>query len=164
MQIREDRLRVPKVGWLRPSGSNQYAGCKAPTVRIRRDAGPHPKWYAHVCYEVPADQVWPPAVDGALGLDRNVGQATDSDGVVYAMPDTDRLDAQIARKQRELSRKQDWRPKDRRPKSNRGRRVNGQLSKLHHQRRCQRDNATHQTSRTLATGGHRLPTRMSLRT
>ncbi|MDE0671771.1 MAG: transposase, partial [Caldilineaceae bacterium] len=32
--------------------------------------------------------------------------ATDSEGTVYAMPDTDKLDAQIARKQRELSRKQ----------------------------------------------------------
>ncbi len=47
-----------------------------------------------------------PAADGALGLDRNVGQATDSEGTVYAMPDTDKLDARIARKQRELSRKQ----------------------------------------------------------
>jgi len=49
---------------------------------------------------------------------------------VYAMPDTAKLDARIARKQRELSRKQGWGPKDRRPKSNRGRRVNGQLNKL----------------------------------
>ena len=94
---------MPKAGWLRPSGSNQYAGCKTLTVCIRREvAGPHPNWYAHVCYEVPADQVRPPAADGALGLDRNAGQATDSDGVVYAMPDMHRLDVQIARKQREL--------------------------------------------------------------
>jgi transposase len=55
-----------------------------------------------------------------------VKQTTDSDGTVYAMPDTDKLDTQIARKQ-------GW-PKDRRPKSNRGR----------------SDNATHQVSRTLA--------------
>ena len=47
-----------------------------------------------------------PAADGALGLDRNVGQATDSEGTVYAKPDTDKLDARITRKQRELSRKQ----------------------------------------------------------
>ena len=52
-----------------------------------------------------AGEAAPPA-DGALGLDRNVGQATDSEGTVYAMPDTDKLDAQVARKQRELSRKQ----------------------------------------------------------
>ena len=95
-----------------------------------------------------------PASDGALGLDRNVGQATDSEGTVYALPDTDQLDAQIARKQRELSRKQGWGPQDRRPKSNRGRRVNGQLQKLHRQRRRRRDNATHQASRTLADTAH----------
>ncbi len=103
-----DRLYVPKVGWLRLAGSNQYAGCKPLTVRVRMEGtAQHPKWYAYVCYEVSAAQVKQPAADGALGLDRNVGQATDSDGVVYAMPDTDRLDAQIARKQRELSRKRD---------------------------------------------------------
>ena len=33
-------------------------------------------------------------------MDRNVGQATDSDGEVYAQPDTDKLDANIKRKQR----------------------------------------------------------------
>ena len=114
----------------------------------------HPKWYAYVCYEVPAEQVKQPAPDGALGLDRNVGQATDSEGSVYAMPDTDKLDARIARKQRELSRKQGWGPKDRRPKSNRGRRVNGQLNKLQRKGARQRDDATHQASRKLADTAH----------
>ncbi|MXZ43013.1 MAG: transposase, partial [Caldilineaceae bacterium SB0666_bin_21] len=124
-----DRLHVPRVGWLRLAGSNPYAGCRPLTVRVRMEGTEqHPKWYAYVCYEVPAEQVKQPAADGALGLDRNVGQATDSEGTVYAMPDTDKLDARIVRKQRELSRKQGWGPKDRRPKSNRGRRVNGQLN------------------------------------
>ena len=90
-----------QVGWLRLAGSNPYADCRPLTVRVRMEGTEsHPKWYAYVCYEVSAEQVKQPAADGALGLDRNVGQATDSDGTVYAMPDTDRLDAQIARKQR----------------------------------------------------------------
>ena len=150
-----DRLHVPRVGWLRLAGSNQYADCQPLTVRVRMEGTEqHPKWYAYVCYEVPAEQVKQPAPDGALGLDRNVGQATDSEGTVYAMPDTDRLDAQIARKQRELSRKQGWGPKDRRPKSNRGRRVNGQLTKLQRKGARKRDNATHQASRKLADTAH----------
>ena len=150
-----DRLYVPKVGWLRLAGSNRYADCRPLTVRVRMEGTEqHPQWYAYVSYAVPAEQVRQPAADGALGLDRNVGQATDSEGTVYAMPDTDKLDAQIARKQRELSRKQGWGPKDRRPKSNRGRRVNGQLSKLHRKRARQRDNATHQASRTIADTVH----------
>ena len=110
----------------------------------------------HVCYEVPADQVkQPPLGQVRLGLDRNVGQATDSDGEVYAMPDDPELEAQIKRKQRELSRKPGWGPKDRRqPKSNRGRRVNGQLQKLHRKRARKRDDATHQASRKLADTAH----------
>ena len=152
-----DGLRVPKVGWLRLAGSNPYAGCQPLTVRVRREGTEQrPKWYAYVCYAVPVEHVKQPAPDGALGLDRNVGQATDSDGTVYAMPDTDQLDASIKRKQRELSRKQGWGwgPKDRRPKSNRGRRVNGQLQKRHGQRQRKRDDATHQASRTLADTAH----------
>ena len=115
---------MPKVGWLRLADSDLYAGCRPLTVRIRMEGTePHPKWYAYVAYEVPAEQ---PAAAGALSLDRNLGQAMDSDGVVYTMPDTNKLDAQIARKQRELSRKQGWGPRDRgKRKSNRERRVNG---------------------------------------
>ncbi|MCE2467613.1 MAG: transposase [Caldilineaceae bacterium] len=65
------------------------------------------------------------------------------------MPDTDKkLDAQIARKQGRG-------PKDRgKRKSNRGRRVNGQLSKLHRKRARKRDDATHQASRKLADTAH----------
>ena len=150
-----DRLRVPKVGWLRPAGSNLYADGQPLTVRVRREGTEQcPKWYAHVCYEVPAEQVKQPAPDGALGLDRNVGQATDSEGTVYARPDTDQLDATIQRKQRELSRKRGWGPQDRRPQSNRGRRVNGPLPKRHRQRQRKRDDATHQARRTLAETAH----------
>ena len=85
-----DRLYVPRVGWLRLAGSNPYADSKPLTVRVRMEGTEqHPKWYAYVCCEVPAEQVKQPAAEGALGLDRNVGQATDSEGTVYAMPDTE---------------------------------------------------------------------------
>ena len=53
-----DRLHVPKVGWLRLAGSNPYADCQPPTVRVRREGTEqNPKWYAYVCYAVPAKQV-----------------------------------------------------------------------------------------------------------
>ena len=150
-----DRLHIPRVGWLRLAGSHPYAGCKALTVRVRMEGTEkHPKWYAYVCYEVPAEQVKQPAASGALGLDRNVGQATDSDGEVYAMPDTEPMDARIARKQRELSRKQGWGAKDRRPKSNRGRRIGWQLQKLQRKRARKRADAAHQHSRKLADRAH----------
>ena len=89
VRMDRDRLYVPKVGWLRLAGSDPYAGCRPLTVRVRMEGTEqHPKWYAYVCYEVPAEQAKQPAADGALGLDRNVGQATDSEGTVYAMPTT----------------------------------------------------------------------------
>ena len=67
---------------------------------------PYPQWQAHVGHEVPADPVKQPARDGAIGLDRNVGQATDRDGTVYALPDTERLDAQCPRLVGDLGRQQ----------------------------------------------------------
>ena len=135
VKIRDGRLRVPKVGWLRLAGSDPYAGCQPLTVRVRMEGTEqHPKWYAYICYEVTAKQ---PAADGALGLPHVAVQATD------------RLDARIARQPRELSRKQGWGPQ-----SHRGRRVNGQLRKLHRTRRRQRDDATHQASRKLADAVH----------
>ena len=156
-QVRLDgaRLHIPKVGWVRLTGSGLYLGHTPKQVRVlKAGTDRHPKWYAHVFHDVPADRLPPPAAAGALGLDRNVGQATDSDGTVYALPDTDKLEANIKRKQRELSRKQGWGPKDRRPKSNRGRRVNGQLKKLQRKQKRKREDAAHQHSRQLADTAH----------
>ena len=151
VQMRDGRLRVPKIGWLRLGPLRLYADCQPRTVRVRCEAhGGQPKWYAYICYAVPVDHpdIVPPAADGALGLDRNVGQATDSDGTVYEMPNTDQMDANIARKK-------GWGPKTRgHPKSNRGRRIAGQLTKLNRKRRRKRDDSTHQTSRKLANTAH----------
>ena len=96
----------------------------------------------------------PPAWTGAVGVDRNVGQATDSDNEVPAVPDAPKLEAKIKRKQRARSRKQGWGPKARRPKSHRGRRVGGQLKKLNRKRKRRRGNAARQHSRRMADTAH----------
>ena len=151
-----ERLHVPKAGWVRLDGSGQYLGCEARQVRIIREGTEdRPKWYAVVSYLVPPERLKQPAWTGAVGLDRNVGQATDSDGVVYESPDDSQLDTKIKRKQRELSRKKGWGPKSRgQKKSNRGRRVAGQLQKLHRKKKRRRENAAHQHSRQLANTAH----------
>ncbi len=149
------RLHIPKVGWVRLQGSGLYRGCQPKQVRVLKEGTEdHPKWYAHVFHEVPVDRLKPPAGTGAVGVDRNVGQATDSTGEVYEVPDDPQLDGKIKRKQRALSRKQGWGPQDRRPKSNRGRRVNGQLRKLQRKRKRKREDAAHQHSRRLADTAH----------
>ena len=150
-----DRLHIPKVGWVRLEGGGLYRGHKPKQVRILKEGTEdRPKWYAYVFHEVPAEQLKQPAWTGALGVDRNVGQATDSNNEVHAVPDDPQLEAKIKRKQRELSRKQGWGPKDKRPKSNRGRRVCGQLKKLQRKKKRRRENAAHQHSRKMADTAH----------
>ena len=79
MPIRDGRLRVPKVDWLRLAGSGLYAGCRPLTVRVRMEGTePHPKWYAYVCYAVPTAQARQPAADGALGLHRKRAHKRDN--------------------------------------------------------------------------------------
>ena len=150
-----DRLHIPKVGWVRLDGSGLYRSHKPKQVRILKEGTEdHPKWYAYVFYEVPAEQLKQPTWTGAIGVDRNVGQATDSHNEVYAVPDDPKLEGKIKRKQRELSRKKGWGPKDKKPKSNRGRRVCGQLKKLHRKKKRRRENAAHQHSRKMASTAH----------
>ncbi len=151
------RLHIPRMGWVRlERGSNHpYRGCVPKTVRLLKEGtGRHPKWYATVAYEVPVGRLKPPARDGELGLDRNVRQATDNHGEVYAQPDTDKLDANIKRKQRQAAKARERSRQSGKPMSNRGRRVCGQLHKLHRKKKRRRENAAHQHSRKMADTAH----------
>ncbi len=148
VKIRDGRLRVPRIGWLRLGPLRLYADCRPRTVRVRREGTePKAKWYAYIVYAVPVDHpdILQPAAAGALGLDRNVGQATDSTGAVHAFPDTTVEDAQGKRYQRRMARQ--------RKGSHRRRGTAGPLRKLHRQRARSRDTATHPIRRNAA--GHR---------
>ena len=150
-----DRLHIPKVGWVRLGGSGVYRGCKAKQVRILKEgAEDHPKWYAYVFHEVPVDQLKQPAWTGAIGVDRNVGQATDSDNEIYAVPDDPKLDAKIKRKQRGADKARARSKASGKPMSNRGRRVCGQLKKMQRKQKRRRENAAHQHSRKMADTAH----------
>ena len=150
------RLHIPKVGWVRLAGNHgRYLGCPARQVRLLREGTDrHPRWYAHVFHEVPADRLSAPAATGALGVDRNVGQATDSDGEVYALPDTSNLDANIKRKERKAAKARERSRRSGQPMSNRGRRICGQLNRLKRRQKRKRENAAHQHSRRLADTAH----------
>ena len=155
VRVDGDRLHIPKVGWGRLEGGGLYRGHKPRQVRILKEGTEErPKWYAYVFHEVPAEELKQPAWTGAMGVDRNVGQATDSNNKVYAVPDDPQLDARIKRKQRELGRRQGWGPNDKRPKSNRGRRINGRLKKLERKQKRRRENAAHRHSRKMADTAH----------
>ncbi len=149
VQVRDHQLRVPRSGWLRLKGSNLYAHAQPVQARSRQEGTrARPKWYAYLTYAVPADAVRAGAATGVLGLDRNVGQATDSTGDVYPMTDMSRLEAQVARKQRQQARKQRG--------SVRARRIGGQLQKLRRKQKQIRSNDPHHISRALADKAHTL--------
>ncbi len=149
VQVRDHQLRVPGIGWLRLKGSNLYAQGQPVQARIRKEGTrARPKWYAYLTYAVPAGSVRAGAATGVLGLDRNVGQVTDSDGDLYPMTDMSRLDSKIARTQRLRARK--------RKGSVRARRLGGQLTKLRRKQKRVRDNDTHHISRALADKAHTL--------
>ena len=149
VQVRDHQLYVPRIGWLRLKGSNLYAHGQPVQARIRQEGTrARPQWYAYLTYAVPAPAVRTGAASGVLGLDRNVGQVTDSEGTLYPMTDLGRLQAKTARKQRLRARK--------RKGSVRARRLGGQLMKLRRQQKRIRDNDTHHISRALADKAHTL--------
>ncbi|MCY3658024.1 MAG: transposase, partial [Caldilineaceae bacterium] len=66
------RLHIPKVGWVRLAGSGLYLGHTPKQVRVLKEGTEdHPKWYAHVFHEVPADGLKPRAVTGDVGVGCN---------------------------------------------------------------------------------------------
>ena len=149
VRIQDGRLYIPKMGWTRLGPIHRYADGKPLTVRIKQESeGKQPRWYAYIVFEVPVDHpdVCQPAAEGAVGIDRNVGQATDSTGALHALPDTTVEDAKIKRYQRRMARQQKG--------SNRRRGTGGKLRKLQRKRARRRDNATHQISRQVADTAH----------
>ncbi|MCY4523067.1 MAG: transposase, partial [Caldilineaceae bacterium] len=109
VRIEDGRLYIPKMGWTRLGPIPRYADGQPLTVRVKQESeGKQPKWYAYIVFEVPVDHpdVCPPAESGAVGVDRNVGQATDSTGALHALPDTTVEDAKIKRYQRRMARQQ----------------------------------------------------------
>ena len=151
-----NRLRVPGAGWVRlDKAAPLYLGCEARQVRfLKEGAERHPKWYAVVSYQVPAGMLKQVSLTGAVGVDRNVGQATDSEGEVYEVPTDPKLEANIKRKQRRASKARENARKSGKPVSNRGRRVCGQLKKLQRRKKRRREDANHQASRKLADSAH----------
>ena len=149
MKVRDNHLYIPRIGWLRLKGSNLYAAGTPLQARIKQEGTrSRPRWYAYIAYAVPAASVKQGAPAGVLGLDRNVGQVTDSTGHVYRLTDQTKLAAKIRRKQRYQARK--------RKGSLRYRRIGGQLTRLWRKQKRIRANDTHHISRALADKAHTL--------
>ncbi|MCY4420369.1 MAG: transposase [Gammaproteobacteria bacterium] len=138
-------LHVQKIGQLKLTGNNPYTDGIAKSGTIKYEAG---RWYAYIVYEVQVTAL--PASIKPVGMDRNVGQMTRSDGVVHHTPEMGRLEARKRRYQRMMarrhkgSRKQGIKPSNRYLKAK-------HLCACTHQKIVQaRTNWCHQTSREIA--------------
>ncbi len=96
-------LHIAKIGQVGLSGLNPYPDGKPVQVTVKQELG---KWYAYVSYKVVLKGK--PRSVREVGIDRNVGQITCSDGFVYCLPDDARgrrLECRKKRYQRMVARR-----------------------------------------------------------
>ncbi len=144
-KMQGDYLHIQRIGQVKLTGSNPYSDGIAKSGTIKYECG---KWHAYIVYEVQITAL--PASIKPVGIDRNVGQITLSDGQRYYTPDISRLEARKCRYQRMMarrqcgSRKQDIKPSNRYLKAK-------SLSARTQQKIVQkRTNWCHQVSREIA--------------
>ena len=136
-QISGEHPYIQKIGWMKFAGSDLYIGEQFISGQVRYECG---KWYAYIVYEVEvADQA--PLLK-AVGLDRNCGQVTSSDGKTYHLPDTKRKEAKRRRYQKMVARRQQG--------SNRRKLARHKMQKAYQAERFARANWYHQTSKLIA--------------
>ena len=102
-KVKGNWLFILKLGWfyIRRNGRNPYPQGIPCLVTLTRK---HGKWYASISFKVQA----PVPVDNEkiLGVDRNVGQVTDSEGRIYPVPSTKKEETKTARLQRKAAKGQ----------------------------------------------------------
>ena len=93
-------LHIQRIGEVLLLGHNPYPAAEPVSGTVKRECG---KWYAYIVYEV--EQAEALKAVREVGIDRNVGQITCSDGKVYRLPDIERLEARRRRYQRMMARR-----------------------------------------------------------
>ncbi|MCY4153351.1 MAG: hypothetical protein OXE94_14110 [Aestuariivita sp.] len=105
VKVRGTQLHIRSFGDLtiRRKGGNPYRNGMPVSAVLKRIGS---KWFATVCYTV---EIEPLDTDHVIGLDRNVGQVADSEGIVHTMSTALKLDGKIKRLQRQAVRpKKNW--------------------------------------------------------
>ncbi len=57
-KIKGKKIYIPKLGWVKLTGKNPYAGCKPKQATFKYEAG---NWYVSILYEVPETRPTRPA-------------------------------------------------------------------------------------------------------
>ena len=134
------KLRIQKVGSVRVSGGNFYPDAVPVSGRVKQEGG---KWYAYVVCKVPARHIKQAGpAERAVGIDRNVHQIACSDGRIFRLPKSKRLEARRRRHQRAMARRVKG--------SKRYERAKARAAKASLKLRNIRRDWCHQTTRTLA--------------
>ena len=134
-------IHIQKIGTMRINGTHPYLNSKPVSGTVKYECG---KWYVYLSYKIAIEDM-PNAKPHTLkevGVDRNVGQITLSDGQVYHTPSLDRLEARKRRYSRIMAR---------RVKGSKRRHVaRYRLAKTHQKIAQIRTNWCHQVSRKIA--------------
>ncbi len=95
IRIKGKKIYIPKLGWVKTTGKNPYAGYNPKQATFKYEAG---NGYVSLLYEVPDPRPARPAKPiNAVGIDRHVGQVALSTGVMYELPPQLLLDAKLRR-------------------------------------------------------------------
>lgn len=94
-------LHIQRIGQVTLVGNNPYPESRPVSGTVKYEAG---HWYAYIAHEVKVTTL--PAHIEPVGIDRNVGQVTCSDGAVYRLEEDEKLAARKRRYQRMMSRRQ----------------------------------------------------------
>ncbi len=104
IKIKGQKIDIPKMGWVRLTGQNPYAGHKSKQATCKYKAG---YGQVSILYAVPDPRPPRPAKPvHPVGLDRNVGQVALSTEGMYALPGLPKREAKLHRRQRKLARQQ----------------------------------------------------------
>ncbi len=140
-------LHIQRIGEVLLLGHNPYPGGVPKSGTVKREYG---KWYAYITYEVEQVEAWKPVWE--VGIDRNVGQVTLSDGTMYCMPDTTRHERRVRHYQRMMARRQGPNHKKGIKASNRWMRAQLLHRRAQATLRHVRQNWCHDVSRRVADG------------
>ena len=119
-KVNGKHLHIARIGEVLILGNNPYPEGKAVSGTVKRECG---DWYAYIVYEV--EIASKPRALKEVGIDRNCGQVSLSDGTVYHIknPQQERLEARARRYQRMMARRDAGSRKAKRDPSKRYMRV-----------------------------------------
>ncbi len=100
--VDSNRIRLPKIGWVRMCESYRFPTSRPISVTVSRKAN---RWYASITADVESTAL--PALDRIVGVDVGVNEYVTSDGVRYQVPRSYRAsERKIRRAQQSFARKQ----------------------------------------------------------